>query len=207
MILNRVAERGARGLLRRACDDRSPSRCSAACRATPRWPCRAGISAWSRRRSTRSSRRSRARRGPGRARVDLDRLLRLARPFGLGLLGPAGARCGRSASGSRSPTTRPSPSPIRRRLDGWRAPAPSSCFSPLADEAPDPGADAVYLPGGYPELHAGPLAANAASWTACARQRPGRVRLRRVRRLHGARASAGRPPRPEPRRWRACCRS
>lgn len=33
-------------------------------------------------------------------------------------------------------------------------------FSPLADEAPDASADAVYLPGGYPELHAGRLAAN-----------------------------------------------
>jgi len=35
-----------------------------------------------------------------------------------------------------------------------------SCFSPLADEAPDAAADAVFLPGGYPELHAGRLAAN-----------------------------------------------
>jgi cobyrinic acid a,c-diamide synthase len=32
-------------------------------------------------------------------------------------------------------------------------------FSPLADEAPSDAADAVYLPGGYPELHAGRLAA------------------------------------------------
>ncbi len=32
-------------------------------------------------------------------------------------------------------------------------------FSPLADEAP-PRADAIFLPGGYPELHAGKLAAN-----------------------------------------------
>ena len=31
-------------------------------------------------------------------------------------------------------------------------------FSPLADEAPDSSADAVYLPGGYPELHAGRIA-------------------------------------------------
>jgi cobyrinic acid a,c-diamide synthase len=31
-------------------------------------------------------------------------------------------------------------------------------FSPLADEAPDDTADAVWLPGGYPELHAGTLA-------------------------------------------------
>jgi cobyrinic acid a,c-diamide synthase len=45
-------------------------------------------------------------------------------------------------------------------LEGWRAQgAELSFFSPLADEPPDPAADAVYLPGGYPELHAGRLAA------------------------------------------------
>ncbi len=46
-------------------------------------------------------------------------------------------------------------------LTGWRdAGAEILPFSPLADEAPDPGADMVWLPGGYPELHAGKLAAN-----------------------------------------------
>lgn len=45
-------------------------------------------------------------------------------------------------------------------LDGWRAAgAELAFFSPLADEVPDPAADAVFLPGGYPELHAGRLAA------------------------------------------------
>ena len=45
-------------------------------------------------------------------------------------------------------------------LDGWRqAGAEILPFSPLADESPSPVADAVYLPGGYPELHAGRLAA------------------------------------------------
>ena len=45
-------------------------------------------------------------------------------------------------------------------LDDWRAAgAELSFFSPLADQAPDPRADAVFLPGGYPELHAGRLAA------------------------------------------------
>ncbi len=44
-------------------------------------------------------------------------------------------------------------------LRGWReAGAELSFFSPLADEAPDQTADAIYLPGGYPELHAGRLA-------------------------------------------------
>lgn len=46
-------------------------------------------------------------------------------------------------------------------LEGWQAAgAELSFFSPLADQAPDPAADAVYLPGGYPELHAATLAAN-----------------------------------------------
>lgn len=47
-------------------------------------------------------------------------------------------------------------------LAGWSAAgAELSFFSPLADEAPAPDADAVYLPGGYPELHAGKLAGHS----------------------------------------------
>ena len=45
-------------------------------------------------------------------------------------------------------------------LAGWRiAGAEVLPFSPLSDEAPDPSADVCWLPGGYPELHAGQLAA------------------------------------------------
>jgi len=48
------------------------------------------------------------------------------------------------------------------QLEAWRrAGATLAFFSPLADEAPDGGTDAVFLPGGYPELHAGKLASNA----------------------------------------------
>ncbi len=48
-------------------------------------------------------------------------------------------------------------------LEGWmRGGAELSFFSPLADEAPSADADAVFLPGGYPELHAGHLAGRAA---------------------------------------------
>ena len=45
-------------------------------------------------------------------------------------------------------------------IDAWRRDGAEIIpFSPLADEAPDADADAVFLPGGYPELHAGRLAA------------------------------------------------
>jgi cobyrinic acid a,c-diamide synthase len=47
-------------------------------------------------------------------------------------------------------------------LAGWEGQgAELAFFSPLADEAPDSAADAIYLPGGYPELHADRLAANS----------------------------------------------
>jgi cobyrinic acid a,c-diamide synthase len=46
-------------------------------------------------------------------------------------------------------------------MKAWRsAGAEVLPFSPLADQAPDQSADAVWLPGGYPELHAGRLASN-----------------------------------------------
>jgi cobyrinic acid a,c-diamide synthase len=47
-------------------------------------------------------------------------------------------------------------------IEGWRSSGVEIMpFSPLADETPSEAADAVYLPGGYPELHAGTLAGNA----------------------------------------------
>ncbi len=46
-------------------------------------------------------------------------------------------------------------------VDAWRrCGAEISFFSPLANEAPPAQADAVYLPGGYPELHAARLESN-----------------------------------------------
>lgn len=43
---------------------------------------------------------------------------------------------------------------------GWRVQGAELVpFSPLADEAPPEGCDACWLPGGYPELHAGRIAA------------------------------------------------
>ena len=48
-------------------------------------------------------------------------------------------------------------------LEGWRrAGAELLPFSPLSDQAPAAACDAVYLPGGYPELQAGRLAGNGA---------------------------------------------
>jgi cobyrinic acid a,c-diamide synthase len=47
-------------------------------------------------------------------------------------------------------------------LQGWQAQGASlDFFSPLANETPATDCDAVFLPGGYPELHAGKLAGNA----------------------------------------------
>lgn len=46
-------------------------------------------------------------------------------------------------------------------LHQWhRSGASLSFFSPLANEPAEPGADAIFLPGGYPELHAARLSAN-----------------------------------------------
>ncbi|HYH38995.1 MAG TPA: cobyrinate a,c-diamide synthase, partial [Azospirillum sp.] len=92
--------------------------------------------------------------------VDLDRVVSLAKP----------SKAGR---GSDTPALPPLGQRIAIAQDpaftfvyphltaGWQAAgAELRFFSPLADEAPSPDADAVYLPGGYPELHAGRLAAN-----------------------------------------------
>lgn len=51
-------------------------------------------------------------------------------------------------------------------------------FSPLADQAPDDSADACWLPGGYPELHAGPIAAAETF-------RDGLTRFAQTRPVHG----------------------
>jgi cobyrinic acid a,c-diamide synthase len=47
-------------------------------------------------------------------------------------------------------------------LSDWRAQGAEVLpFSPLADEPPPVSADAIFLPGGYPELHGGKLAGSA----------------------------------------------
>ncbi|HEY6255337.1 MAG TPA: cobyrinate a,c-diamide synthase [Xanthobacteraceae bacterium] len=64
-------------------------------------------------------------------------------------------------------------------LDGWRRRGAEIVrFSPLADEPPPDDCDACWLPGGYPELHAGALAA-------AARFRAGLARFAQTRPVHG----------------------
>lgn len=64
-------------------------------------------------------------------------------------------------------------------LADWRkAGAEVLPFSPLADEGPDASADTCWLPGGYPELHAGVLAA-------AARFRQGLREFAETRPVHG----------------------
>jgi cobyrinic acid a,c-diamide synthase len=97
------------------------------------------------------------------AHVDLARLRRLARPFGLGLYGPAAQPL--RPLGQRIAVAHDVAFAFAYPavLDGWRAAgAEVIFFSPLADDPPDVSATAVYLPGGYPELHARRLAANRA---------------------------------------------
>ncbi|GGF06110.1 cobyrinic acid a,c-diamide synthase [Aliidongia dinghuensis] len=92
--------------------------------------------------------------------IDLDRLAACARP-----IAPGGAAAvalpplGRRIAVARDIAFAFAYPHV---LDGWRAAGVElDFFSPLADEAPPGDADAVYLPGGYPELHAGRLAAAA----------------------------------------------
>lgn len=48
-------------------------------------------------------------------------------------------------------------------IQSWRnSGAEIMPFSPLSDEIPDPSADLIWLPGGYPELHAGKLSQSRA---------------------------------------------
>jgi len=93
------------------------------------------------------------------AGVDLDAVLRLAGGDVAKSSGPVPA--GIPPLGQRIAVARDLAFAFsyRHLLEGWRAQgAELSFFSPLADEAPVADADAVYLPGGYPELHAGVLA-------------------------------------------------
>lgn len=92
--------------------------------------------------------------------VDLDALLQLA-------------DCGWTTDGAKPPACATAPGQrialacdaafsfiYPHILEGWRAAGAEIVpFSPLADEGPDERADVCWLPGGYPELHTGRIAA------------------------------------------------
>jgi cobyrinic acid a,c-diamide synthase len=91
--------------------------------------------------------------------LDIESLIKLARPLrrmGALRLGSAPAPLGHRIAVARDEAYAFS---YPGQLDAWRAGgAEIDFFSPLADEAPPAGCDGVYLPGGYPQLHAGRLA-------------------------------------------------
>jgi cobyrinic acid a,c-diamide synthase len=95
--------------------------------------------------------------------LDIDRLIAMARPTRL-----------QSAGGARPLPLPPPGQRIALATDqafsfvyphvllGWRAAgAEIVTFSPLANEPPPPDCDVCWLPGGYPELHAGCIAGAA----------------------------------------------
>ncbi|WP_414471050.1 cobyrinate a,c-diamide synthase [Microvirga sp. M2] len=92
------------------------------------------------------------------AAVDIDRLLALSGPTRIDVdapalaLPPPGQRIALASDQAFSFT-------YPHVLAGWRAAgAEIVTFSPLADEPPPPDCDICWLPGGYPELHAGRIA-------------------------------------------------
>ena len=94
-------------------------------------------------------------------RVDLDAVLRLAECAWTAPLTNAAPRM--TPPGQRIALARDAAFSFvyPHVLEGWRAAGADIIpFSPLADEGPDAAADVCWLPGGYPELHAGQIAAN-----------------------------------------------
>jgi len=92
------------------------------------------------------------------AALDIDRLVALARPTRLGPpthaknVPPPGQRIALASDQAFSFV-------YPHVLSGWRqAGAEIITFSPLADQPPPDGCDVCWLPGGYPELHAGRIA-------------------------------------------------
>ena len=91
--------------------------------------------------------------------LDLDAILKLATPP---RLNPAKAEIALPPPGTRIALARDEAFTFiyPHLIEGWRkAGAGIVHFAPLADEAPPEDCDCCWLPGGYPELHAGRLAA------------------------------------------------
>ncbi len=93
--------------------------------------------------------------------IDIDQLIRLAKPSSLApgdhrasVLSPLGQRIGVAQDDAFAFI-------YPHILDGWRkAGAEIHLFSPLSGDTVPPNIDAVFLPGGYPELHAATVAAS-----------------------------------------------
>jgi cobyrinic acid a,c-diamide synthase len=110
--------------------------------------------------------------------LDLDRILKLAEPARLAevqsepALPPPGSRIALAQDAAFTFV-------YPHVLDGWRcAGAEMVAFSPLAGEPPPEDCDSCWLPGGYPELHAGRLAA-------AHKFRDGLARFAATRPVHG----------------------
>jgi cobyrinic acid a,c-diamide synthase len=111
------------------------------------------------------------------ANVDLDRLVAAARTSRL----PAPELLRLRPPGGRIALARDEAFSFLypHLIESWRAGGATLLpFSPLADEAPDASADVAWLPGGYPELHAGRLAS-------ASRFRAGMASFVRTRPVHG----------------------
>ena len=108
--------------------------------------------------------------------IDLDAVLAIAAPVSAGgtarPLPPPGQRVALARDAAFSFV-------YAHILDGWRRQGAEIVpFSPLADQPPPDDCDACWLPGGYPELYAGRLAA-------AARFRAGVTRFAATRPVHG----------------------
>ena len=219
-------QRPARGGAARGAATRSGCRCSARCRGARSWPCRPGTSAWCRRPSTAPAATAavEALAELVAAHVDLDAVLRLAEPIPPG---PAWDPAAELAAAE--------PVAERRRcVDARRAlharpvvaVAGGAAFTfgyaenaellaaaglevavvdPLHDERLPDGTAALVLGGGFPEVHAAALSANAPLRAAVAdarrvrcsgarRVRRAALPLRRPRRRTRCAASCPRPP-------------
>jgi cobyrinic acid a,c-diamide synthase len=113
------------------------------------------------------------------AHVDCDRVLALAADLSLASSSPAPAAI--RPPGQRIALARDAAFSFiyPHLVQGWRAAgAEIVSFSPLAEEPPPSDCDVCWLPGGYPELHAGRLAA-------AARFRDGLGRFAETRPVHG----------------------
>jgi cobyrinic acid a,c-diamide synthase len=114
----------------------------------------------------------------GERRLDLDAVIATAAPLAVAAalptagLPPPGQRIGLACD-------RAFTFAYPHILNGWRrAGAEIVTFSPLADEPPPERCDTCWLPGGYPELHAGALAA-------ASRFRAGLTHFAQTRPVHG----------------------